>query len=158
MADRISTKKSVRMSCFQLVYGVDAVFLVSLAIPVLKLLQEEEAKPNDTQRRINHLIHFQWTREEVYNNTRTIQGKIKKIHDKRIKADDFQLDDVVLKWDARNEDKGKHGKFDSLWKGPYKFAVVQGTHAFLCKISLEKHFLEGMLMAGCSSTISLKDR
>ena len=47
-----------------------------------------------------------------------LQEKIKKIYDKKTKAEKFQLDDVVLKWDERNEDKGKHGKFDNLWKGP----------------------------------------
>lgn len=40
--------------------------------------------------------------------------------DKRIKNDDFKADDLVLKWDTRYEDKGKHGKFDYLWQGPYK--------------------------------------
>ena len=41
---------------------------------------------------------------------------MKKVFDKKVKTDDFQLGDLVLKWDVRNEDKGKHGKFDNLWK------------------------------------------
>ena len=49
------------------------------------------------------------------------------------KADKFQLDEVVLKWDARNEDKGKHGKFENLWKGPFKIAAYRGQNAFLLK-------------------------
>ena len=43
------------------------------------------------------------------------------------------MDDVVLKWDARNEEKGKHGKFKNLWKGPFKIAVYRGQNAFLLK-------------------------
>eukprot|EP00253_Pinus_taeda_P024455 PITA_24455 len=39
-ADRVSQKKSIGMSPFELVYGVDTVFLTSLAVPVVKLLQE----------------------------------------------------------------------------------------------------------------------
>ena len=35
--------------------------------------------------------------------------------ERRIKEDVFQVDDLVLKWDAPNEGKGKHGKFDHLW-------------------------------------------
>jgi hypothetical protein len=31
----------------------------------------------------------------------------------------FQKDDMVLLWDKRKEKPGKHGKFDSLWMGPY---------------------------------------
>ena len=39
-ADRISQKKSIGMSPFELVYGVDTVFPASLAALVVKLLQE----------------------------------------------------------------------------------------------------------------------
>ena len=37
---------------------------------------------------------------------------------------------MVLKWDARYEDKGKHGKFDNLWKGPYKVSAFLGKNSF----------------------------
>ena len=62
-----------------------------------------------------------------------MQEKIKKIYDRKAKADKFQLDDVVLKWEAMNEEKGKHGKFENLWKGPSKIATYRGQHAFLLK-------------------------
>ena len=52
-ADRISTKKSIRMSPFQLIYGFDVVFLESLEIPILKLLQESQVETNELRRRIN---------------------------------------------------------------------------------------------------------
>jgi hypothetical protein len=35
------------------------------------------------------------------------------------------IGDLVLKWDARREAKGKHGKFDNLWLGPFQVVVVQ---------------------------------
>jgi hypothetical protein len=78
-----------------------------------------KAKPNDTQRRINQMIHLQQSREDVYNKTQVIQESIKNIYDKRTKEDDFKLGDLVLKWDSMNKDKFKHGNFDSFWKGPY---------------------------------------
>jgi hypothetical protein len=65
------------------------------------------------------MIQLQQSREEVYNRTQVIQENIKKIYDKRTKEDNFELGDLVLKWDSRNEDKGNHGKFNSLRKGPY---------------------------------------
>ena len=40
---------------------------------------------------------------------------MKNIFDKKVKDDDFQVGDWVLKWNARFEDKCKHGKFDHLW-------------------------------------------
>eukprot|EP00253_Pinus_taeda_P021019 PITA_21019 len=39
-ADRVSQKKSIGMSPFELVYGIDAVFPTSLSVPVARLLQE----------------------------------------------------------------------------------------------------------------------
>ena len=38
--DRLTTKKSIGMSPYQLVYGTEAVFPTSLGIPVIKLAQE----------------------------------------------------------------------------------------------------------------------
>jgi hypothetical protein len=40
------------MSPYQLVYETDAIFPTSLGVPVMKLLQEVQAEPNDTQRKI----------------------------------------------------------------------------------------------------------
>ena len=78
------------------------------------LLQEHEAEPNDSQRRINQLINVHQMREQVFNNSQFHQEKMKISFDRHTKDDDFKVDDLVLKWDARNEDKGKHGKFDHL--------------------------------------------
>ena len=57
-ADRLSTKKSIRMSPYELVYGMEAKFPSSLGIPTIKLLQEIQAKLNDMQRRVNQTIHL----------------------------------------------------------------------------------------------------
>ena len=57
--------------------------------------------------------------------------------DKRAKADNFQVGDWVLKWDAIRQDKGKHGKFNSLWIGPFVIAQVLKNNNF------KLHSLEG---------------
>ena len=41
------------------------------------------------------------------------------------------MGDVVLQWDAPREEKGNHGKFDHLWKGPYKIASFRGKNAYI---------------------------
>jgi len=38
---------------------------------------------------------------------------------------------LVMRWDAKNEDKGKHGKFYHLWLGPFKIATYHGSNAYL---------------------------
>jgi transposase InsO family protein len=47
--DRVTTKKSISTSPFQIVYGTDAVFPTSLGFPIRKLLQEQEVEPDDTE-------------------------------------------------------------------------------------------------------------
>eukprot|EP00253_Pinus_taeda_P031145 PITA_31145 len=132
-ADRLTTKRSIGTSPYQLVYGMEAVFPSSLGIPVIKLLQEIQAEPNDIQRRTNQTIHLQQTREEVYHRAQVLQERLKKIFDKRTKAEDFFIGDKVLKWDSRREDRGKHGNFDFLWRGPFIIQTVQGNNTYFLK-------------------------
>ena len=118
------------MSPFQLVYGTDAIFPNNLGVPVMKLIQEVQSEDNDMIRRINQTIHLQQTREEVYNRALHKQENIKKLFDKRTKASDFSIGDKVLKWDSRREDKGKNGKFENLWLGPYSIHSATGNNAY----------------------------
>ena len=55
--------------------------------------------------------------------------------DQKAKLISFKLGDKVLKWDARREDKGKHGKFDELWKGPFFISAFAGRNAFFLEDS-----------------------
>jgi len=133
-ADRLSTKRSTGMSPYELVYGMEARFPSSLEIPVIKMLQEIQAEPNDIQRRINQTVHLQQTREQVYNRAQILQEKLKKMFDKKTKAEDFFIGNKVLIWDSRREDKVKHAKFDFLWIGPSIISVVQGKKTYFLKI------------------------
>lgn len=65
-ADRLTTKRSIGISPYELVYGMEAKFPSSLGIPVIKLLQDTQAEPNDMKRRINQTICLQQTRDQVY--------------------------------------------------------------------------------------------
>jgi len=51
------------MSPFELVYVTDTVFPSSLAVPVMRLLQEDGSEEDDIQCRINQMIRLQQTRE-----------------------------------------------------------------------------------------------
>ena len=145
--DRLTTKKSIGMSPYQLVYGMDAVFPTSLGVLVMKLLQEVQSEENDMQRRLNQTIHLQQSREEVYKRTQALQENIKKIFDRRTKANDFQIGDKVLKWDSRKEDKGKHGKFENFWKGPYIICLARGNNAYFLQ-ELDGEDIFGGLLNG----------
>jgi len=57
-ANRLTTKRSIGTSPYELVYGMEARFPSSLGILVIKLLQEIQEEPNDIHRRINQTIHL----------------------------------------------------------------------------------------------------
>eukprot|EP00253_Pinus_taeda_P029560 PITA_29560 len=101
-ADRLSTKKSIGMSPYEL-------------------------------RRVNQTIHLQQTRERVFDRAQILQEKLKKMFDKKAKVEDFWVGSKVLRWDSRREHKGKHAKFDFLWKGPYIISAVQGNNTYFLK-------------------------
>lgn len=42
------------------------------------------------------------------------KDKVKTIFNNMTKKTNFQVDDLVLRWDAKREDKGKHDKFDNV--------------------------------------------
>jgi hypothetical protein len=56
---------------------------------------------------------------------------MKKVFYKRTNVDNFQINDLVLKWDVRIKNKAKHSKFENIWKGPFKVAAYHGNNAFL---------------------------
>eukprot|EP00253_Pinus_taeda_P009323 PITA_09323 len=131
-ADRLSTKKSIGMSPYELVYGWKPNSFI-FGHSTIKLLQEIQAEPNDMQRRVNQTIHLQQTREKVYDRAQMLQEKLKRMFDKKAKAEDFWVGSKVLRWDSRRKDKGKHEKFDFLWKGPYIISTVQGNNTYFLR-------------------------
>ena len=59
------------------------------------------------------------------------QQRIKIWFHKHVAGDkQFQVGDLVLKWDKARKAKGKHSKFQKLWLGPYRLprkSVMQPT-------------------------------
>lgn len=55
--------------------------------------------------------------------------------------------DLVLRWDARREEKGKHGKFDHMWFGPFKIVEVLENNTFVLQ-NLDNEELLGGLING----------
>jgi len=47
-----------------------------------------------------------------------------------VNKEDFELVDLVLKWDAPSQDKGKHGKCEALWIGPFKIYEVFSNNTY----------------------------
>ena len=55
---------------------------------------------------------------------------MKHLYDKRTTERKFEICDTVLMWNARIEDKGKHGNFDPIWLGPYNIYDKNGEDSY----------------------------
>jgi hypothetical protein len=73
-------------------------------------------------RRIHQLVEVQQAREQTVDRVQDHQQKIKQVFDKKAKRERFQIGDLVLKWDAPMQDKGKHNKFEAPWIDPFKIS------------------------------------
>ena len=129
------------MSPFQLVYGTVVVLPINISLPVMKLWKDANKEPNDIIRRIHQLIEVHKNRVKVDNKLQKYQDNMKALFVKKAKDKEFFPGDLVLKWDARKEDAGKHGKFDHFWFWPFRIATAEGKKHFLLKTSMEKFLM-----------------
>ena len=83
------------------------------------------------QNRINQLVELNEVRRKTVEKSINNQDKVKKTFDKSSKPRSFQRGDTVLLWDKRREKPGEHGKFDSLWLGPFIIYGFIDTNSFL---------------------------
>jgi hypothetical protein len=61
----VTTKISLGVSPFQLVYGVEAIFPSQLALPVVKLFQYYQGELDNMIKRIQQLVEAQETMEKL---------------------------------------------------------------------------------------------
>ena len=111
----------------------------------MRYFQEQQEEPNHMKRRINQIIELEEQSNKAYDKVQLHQEKIKNTFDKKVKEEQFQIDDLVLKRDAPKEDK--HGKFDHMWVGPYVIARYRGQNEFILEypngVSLDSNPING---------------
>jgi hypothetical protein len=83
-----------------MVYGTDVVLPKNLALPVMKLWQDEKEEPNPLTRRINQLIEVQQHRDVIDEKLQKYQDNMKLLFDRKAKHRNFLPGDLVLRWDA----------------------------------------------------------
>ena len=110
----MTIKRSTGCSPFKLVYGTDAIFPIQLTLLVAKLLQTAQNEEDDMANRITDLTELYQIREQLIEKATAHQQKVKEAFDKKTKRNNFQVGDLVMKWDTFKENKGNHGKFDAL--------------------------------------------
>eukprot|EP00253_Pinus_taeda_P023135 PITA_23135 len=131
-ADRITKKVSIGTSPFNLVYGKEVVLPTHLVIPSLSLMQYiDEVPTSSIQLRQMEIIKLEEQREQAKKTHAHHQALIKSSFDSNIMTrKNFQMGDLVLKWDKAHEEKGKHTKFQKMWLGPFQIVEVIGPSTF----------------------------
>ena len=66
---------------------------------------------------------------------------MKHLYDKQAIERKFEIGDMLLMWNARLEDKGKHGKIDPIWLGPYSIYDTNGEDSYVVR-DLTRDILE----------------
>jgi hypothetical protein len=76
---------------------------------------------------------------KAYNH----QHNIKHTFDRKSRKKEFEQGDLVLKWDAPRQDRGKHSKLDALWFGPFKILEVFSNNTYRLQDLEGKEFFRG---------------
>jgi hypothetical protein len=115
-ADRFTPKEAIGNFLYFLVYEHEAILLNGLYLPSLQLAQDSEGHPSSViQQRIDTLLMLEEERENAKSNFMAHQQIVKIWFDKhKAKEKNFEVGDLVLKWDRENETKGEHSKFQNL--------------------------------------------
>ena len=109
------------------------VLLNHLAIPSLSLVQYiDEVPTSSLQLRQMEIIKLEEQREQAKRTHAHHQALVKSSFDSNIMTrKDFQVGDLVLKWDKAHEEKGKHSKFQRMWLGPFQIVEIIGPSTFV---------------------------
>ena len=69
---------------------------------------------DDMQFRMDDILQLDETRRNAPVQNAKLQTQMKYIYDRKASERKFQLEEMVLLWNVRIEDRGKHGKFDLI--------------------------------------------
>jgi len=138
-AYRNSVKTTIRFTPFRLVFGELAALPIECEIPSLHLIVE--LLP-DTQPLEQTLIMLEHASEDRFVALQTIEAAkkcTKAQYDQKVHPHTFQKVDLVLIYDQVHDVLG-HGKFESLWLGPYIIHKDLGKGAYVLE-DFEGHLL-----------------
>eukprot|EP00253_Pinus_taeda_P003846 PITA_03846 len=129
---RVTPKVALGNSPYFLIYGQESILPPNFTLPSLQLFQASRGTPKTLlQERINQLVRLEELRDKPRNKFRKHKMIVKRWFDCHLEGDkDYQVGELVLKWDKLNEPKGKHTKSQHLWLGLFQIEekIGQGTY------------------------------
>ena len=128
-AYRTSIKTATGFTLFQLVYGVEAIFLIECEIPSLIIAVQLLPKTFALEARLVELEHLDETRRDATTTNEAHKHCVKLKYDKSIRPRIFFEGDLVLVYDQASDALGA-GKFVVMWHGPYivKHVLSRGSY------------------------------
>lgn len=97
-------------------------------LPIHKfIIKEGLDMPELMEERIEQLAELDEVRLEGQRQNCKEKQKEKYLFDKKAKDRNLQEGELVLMWNASTLDKGKHGKFEALWIGPFVITGKNGV-------------------------------
>ena len=133
-ADRVTVKKAIGVATFDLVNGIQDRIPQNSMTGLYNYIQiYDDEIIDDMHQRIDELAGLVETRKEASVRSMKLQLQTKNLYDRRTVIKKFQPEDLVLMWNARLQDKGKHGKFDPIWLGPYLIDSLWGNDSYFIK-------------------------
>lgn len=105
----------------------------------MQQLEDQEIGHYDA--RINQIVELDEEIRASHQRHVKFREKLKKLFDKKVTPRAFNVGDLMLLWDRRHVDKGRHGKFDTLWMDRYSIDIRIGEHTFFLK-DLDGELLE----------------
>ncbi|XP_059075423.1 uncharacterized protein LOC131875342 [Cryptomeria japonica] len=130
-ADRITIKKGIGTSPFEIVYRSKSRMPVNNMMPVYKFIHENDLEMSDPLReRMEQLAELDGARNDAHKRNLKMQQRSKYLFDKRASKRKFKVNELVMLWNARVQDKGKHDKFEALWLGPFVIIERHGEDSY----------------------------
>lgn len=118
-AYRTAYKITTNSTPFQLVYGQEAILLIELEVPSLRIAVDERLGDiASLQFRLSELEKLDENRAHALMVMEAIQKRRKSYYDSKLQLKTIKPNDLVLLYDSRFQNFP--GKFQVRWHGPYK--------------------------------------
>jgi hypothetical protein len=128
-AYRTTVKTATGFTPFHLVHGVEATLPIECEIPTLRTAIELLPDTAPMEQRLLNLESLDEDRRSSLQNNEAAKKWSKATFDRHVNLRSFNEGDLVLAYDIAHDTLG-HGKFESLWHGPYiiQHCLTKGTY------------------------------
>ena len=120
------------MSPYTLVYGKEVALPPNILLSSSRLAQDSRGIDNEIlQILIYNLLKSKESRSKSHERFKNQQEMVKRwFYKHKAGNKEFEVGDLVLKWDHPHDEKGKHTMFQQLWVGPFQIAenLVPSTY------------------------------